>query len=144
MPFFLQDSIFAVFDDDQTGRVSVTNIKAVFLEAGVPGLTDATDDDYKVAWIDDYDKDGDGELNDEEFRMALTGPLGDAVFLFLDTDQTGTVTFKNLKDAQSESPEQFMPDASDEDIQRFIGEYDKDGDGGLDTEEFAAACAGGE
>ena len=144
MPFFLQDSIFAVFDDDQTGKVSVTNIKAVFLEAGVPGLTDATDDDYKVAWIDDYDEDGDGELNEEEFRMALTGPLGDAVFLFLDTDQTGTVTFKNLKDAQSESPEQFMPDASDEDIQRFIGEYDKDGDGGLDTEEFAAACAGGE
>jgi len=150
MPSFLQNSIFAVFDDEQTGTVSLTNLMA-FAELPIwapamAGCEDASAEDIfntVQEVIDEYDEDGDGELNEEEFCMALTGYFGEVVFLFFDTDRTGTVTFKNLKDAQSASPGLFLPDTSDEDIQSFIEIYDEDGDGGLDTEEFAAFMRGG-
>jgi len=141
----LQDAIFAVFDVDQTGKVSFANMKAIFLDAELPGLDDTPEcNDAIQGVIDEFDADGDGELNVEEFRMALNGYLGDAVFMFLHQGKHMNVTFQDLKDAQTECPEQFLPDASDEDIQNVIAEYDKDGDGELNAVEFAAACAGGD
>merc|ERR1712118_621233 len=57
---------FKLFDDDQTGTVSLKNLKRVARETNQT-LTDAELEEM----LADADKDGDGVLNEEEFlRMC--------------------------------------------------------------------------
>merc|ERR1711959_414923 len=62
---------FRLFDDDQTGSVSLKNLKRVAKESN-----QILDDDELQEMLNDADKDGDGVLNEEEFltmmkRLAL-------------------------------------------------------------------------
>ena len=57
----------------------------------------------------------------------------------MDDDQTGKVSFRNLKDAASEFP---ATDLTDEQIQEAIDAADNDGDGEINEEEFVAVMAG--
>ncbi|GKT28178.1 hypothetical protein ADUPG1_000485 [Aduncisulcus paluster] len=57
---------FALFDDDQTGKISIKNLKRVAKELGEP----LTEDEMR-AMIEEYDKDGDGEISKEEFLAIL-------------------------------------------------------------------------
>merc|ERR1719230_541775 len=62
---------FRLFDDDQTGAVSLKNLKRVARETNQT----LTEDELQEM-LNDADKDGDGELNEEEFltmmkRLAL-------------------------------------------------------------------------
>lgn len=53
---------FKLFDEDNTGRISVRNLRRVARELG-----ENLSDDELQAMIDEFDKDGDGEISEQEF-----------------------------------------------------------------------------
>jgi hypothetical protein len=71
-PFGLQDSreeilkAFRLFDDDETGKISFKNLKRVAKELG----ENMTDEELQEM-IDEAHRDGDGEINEEEFLRIM-------------------------------------------------------------------------
>jgi len=59
---------FRLFDDDQTGKISVRNLRRVARELG----ENMTDEELR-SMIDEFDKDGDGEIDENEFLAIMTG-----------------------------------------------------------------------
>nr|XP_015215761.1 PREDICTED: centrin-3 [Lepisosteus oculatus] len=59
---------FKLFDDDDSGKISLRNLRRVARELG----ENMTDEELR-AMIDEFDKDGDGEINQEEFISIMTG-----------------------------------------------------------------------
>ena len=53
---------FRLFDDDETGKISFRNLKRVAKELG----ENMTDEELQEM-IDEADRDGDGEINEDEF-----------------------------------------------------------------------------
>ncbi|PKC59733.1 EF-hand protein [Rhizophagus irregularis] len=58
---------FQLFDDDNTGKISLHNLKRVAKELG-----ENLDEDELQAMIDEFDLDEDGEINEEEFVKIMT------------------------------------------------------------------------
>lgn len=59
---------FKLFDDDESGKISLRNLRRVARELG----EDMADEELR-AMIDEFDLDGDGEINQEEFISIMTG-----------------------------------------------------------------------
>ncbi|XP_044255898.1 caltractin [Tribolium madens] len=57
---------FRLFDDDDTGKISFKNLKRVAKELG----ENLTDEELQEM-IDEADRDGDGEINQEEFLRIM-------------------------------------------------------------------------
>ena len=57
---------FMLFDDDNTGKISFKNLKRVAKELG----ENLTDEEIQEM-IDEADRDGDGEINEEEFLRIM-------------------------------------------------------------------------
>jgi centrin-1 len=57
---------FRLFDDDSTGKVSLKNLKRVARELG-----ETMTDEELQEMIDEADRDGDGEINEEEFIRIM-------------------------------------------------------------------------
>ncbi|EGR28658.1 hypothetical protein IMG5_170800 [Ichthyophthirius multifiliis] len=57
---------FRLFDDDQTGRISLKNLKRVARELG-----EAMTEEELQEMIDEADRDGDGEISEEEFIRIM-------------------------------------------------------------------------
>ncbi|XP_029654828.1 caltractin-like [Octopus sinensis] len=57
---------FKLFDDDETGKISFKNLKRVARELG----ENLTDEELQEM-IDEADKDGDGEVNEDEFVRII-------------------------------------------------------------------------
>ncbi|XP_046394933.1 centrin-2 isoform X2 [Ischnura elegans] len=57
---------FRLFDDDETGKISLKNLKRVAKELG-----ENINDEELQEMIDEADKDGDGEVNQEEFIRIM-------------------------------------------------------------------------
>jgi len=57
---------FRLFDDDDTGKISFKNLKRVAKELG----ENMTDEELQEM-IDEADRDGDGEINEEEFLRIM-------------------------------------------------------------------------
>ncbi|KAM9455781.1 centrin-3 [Clarias gariepinus] len=58
---------FKLFDDDDSGKISLKNLRRVARELG----EDMSDDELR-AMIDEFDTDGDGEISQEEFLSIMT------------------------------------------------------------------------
>eukprot|EP01135_Chromosphaera_perkinsii_P010044 Nk52_evm79s1992 gene=Nk52_evmTU79s1992 len=58
---------FKLFDDDDSGKINLRNMRRVARELG----ENMTDEELQ-AMIDEFDKDGDGEINEEEFVAIMT------------------------------------------------------------------------
>lgn len=90
--------------------------------------------------IADIDKDGSGTIDFEEFLSMMTSKMGERdsreeilkAFRLFDDDNTGKISFKNLKRVAKELGENI----SDEELHEMIEEADKDGDGEVNEEEF--------
>ncbi|XP_029503664.1 centrin-3-like [Oncorhynchus nerka] len=59
---------FKLFDDDDSGRISMRNLRRVARELG----ESITDEELR-SMIDEFDTDGDGEINQGEFVSIMTG-----------------------------------------------------------------------
>ncbi|XP_071787804.1 centrin-3 isoform X2 [Asterias amurensis] len=59
---------FRLFDDDDSGKISLRNLRRVARELG----ENMTEEELR-AMIDEFDKDGDGEINEDEFVAIMTG-----------------------------------------------------------------------
>ncbi|XP_077145065.1 centrin-3 [Ranitomeya variabilis] len=59
---------FKLFDDDDSGRISMRNLRRVARELG-----ENMSDEELRAMIEEFDKDGDGEINLQEFVSIMTG-----------------------------------------------------------------------
>lgn len=59
---------FRLFDDDDTGKISLRNLRRAAKELGET----LTDDELR-AMISEFDADGDGEINVDEFIAIMTG-----------------------------------------------------------------------
>ena len=57
---------FTLFDDDDTGSISLNNIKRVAKELG----EDLTEEEFQEM-LDEADHDGDGEIKEEEFLKMM-------------------------------------------------------------------------
>merc|ERR1712185_877700 len=57
---------FRLFDDDETGKISFKNLKRVAKELG-----ERMTDEELQEMIDEADRDGDGEANEEEFLRIM-------------------------------------------------------------------------
>ncbi|XP_052431250.1 centrin-2 isoform X3 [Carassius gibelio] len=57
---------FRLFDDDETGKISFRNLKRVAKELG----ENLTDEELQEM-IDEADRDGDGEVNQQEFLRIM-------------------------------------------------------------------------
>ena len=57
---------FRLFDDDETGKISFRNLKRVAKELG----ENMTDDEINEM-IEEADRDGDGEISEEEFMRIM-------------------------------------------------------------------------
>ena len=88
----------------------------------------------------DIDLDGSGTIDFEEFVEMMTGKMGDRdspdeirrVFKLFDDDETGRISFRNLKRVARELGENM----TDEELQEMINKADLDGDGEVNEEEF--------
>lgn len=61
---------FKLFDDDDSGKISLRNLRRVARELG-----ENMSDEELRAMIEEFDKDGDGEINQEEFIAIMTGDI---------------------------------------------------------------------
>lgn len=57
---------FRLFDDDETGKISFRNLKRVAKELG----ENMTDEEL-AEMIEEADRDGDGEINEEDFLRIM-------------------------------------------------------------------------
>jgi centrin-3 len=57
---------FVLFDDDRTGRISLKNMKRVARELG-----ENLSEEELQAMIDEFDRDQDGEISNDEFMYIM-------------------------------------------------------------------------
>jgi len=126
---------FDLFDPDGTGKIATKELKVAFRALGF----EPTKEELKKL-IADFDPDGLGKLSYEEFLHLMTVKMAEKdskddlirAFRLFDDDDTGKISFKNLKRVAIELGENL----TDEEIQEMIDEADKDGDGEISQEEF--------
>lgn len=58
---------FKLFDEDNTGRISLRNLRHIAMELG-----ENIAEEELHAMIDEFDLDGDGEINEQEFIAIMT------------------------------------------------------------------------
>ena len=90
--------------------------------------------------ITDIDADGSGSIEFPEFLEMMTAKMSEKdsreeilkAFRLFDDDETGKISFRNLKRVAKELGENM----TDEELQEMIDEADRDGDGEVNEEEF--------
>ena len=90
--------------------------------------------------ISEVDQDGSGTIDHEEFLGMMTVKMGERdskeemikAFRLFDDDETGKISFRNLKRVSKELGEKM----ADEELQEMIDEADMDGDGEVSQDEF--------
>ena len=90
--------------------------------------------------IADIDKDGSGNIDFDEFLSMMTLKMGDRdsnaemekAFRLFDDDETGRISFRNLKRVAKELGE----DMTDEELQEMIDEADREGMGEVSLDDF--------
>ncbi len=90
--------------------------------------------------ISEVDKSGDGQIDYDEFQTMMTVKMSQRdskeemmkAFRLFDDDETGRISFKNLKRVAKDLGE----DISDEELQEMIDEADREGTGEVSLEDF--------
>eukprot|EP00438_Fugacium_kawagutii_P012877 Skav209927 [mRNA] locus=scaffold1253:231861:232907:- [translate_table: standard] len=142
---------FDLFDTDGSGEIDSKELKVAMRALG---FEPKKEDWQYMTWlysalqcfteiqkmISDVDDDGSGTIGYEEFLKMMTHKILNRdpkdeilkAFRLFDDDETGKISFKNLKRVAKELGERM----TDEELQEMIDEADRDGDGEVNEEEF--------
>eukprot|EP01067_Filipodium_phascolosomae_P009464 Filipodium_phascolosomae@DN8475_c0_g1_i1.p1 len=126
---------FDLFDTDGSGSIDAKELKVAMRALGFEPKKEEV-----RKMIQDIDKDGSGTINFNEFLEMMTHKMSERdpreeilkAFRLFDDDETGKITFKNLKRVAKELGENM----TDEELQEMIDEADRDGDGEVNEEDF--------
>jgi len=119
---------FDLFDTDGSGEIDSKELKVAMRALG---FEPKKEEIQKM--ISDGDDDGSGTIGYEEFLKMMTHKILNRdpkdeilkAFRLFDDDETGKISFKNLKRVAKELGERM----TDEELQEMIDEADRDGDG---------------
>ncbi|KAJ3118170.1 hypothetical protein HDU96_003457 [Phlyctochytrium bullatum] len=126
---------FDLFDTDGSGTLDTKELKVAMRALGF----EPKKDEIK-RMIAEVDKTGVGTIDFNEFLELMTAKMAEKdskeeilkAFRLFDDDETGKISFKNLKRVAKELGENL----TDEELQEMIDEADRDGDGEINEEEF--------
>jgi|Transcript_29698 centrin-1 len=127
---------FNLFDTEGKGNIDVRELKAAFRALGFQ----VKKAEIRQMFID-MDKDlSSATITFDEFVEMVTPRMQNRdsreeimkVFALFDDDNSGAISFKNLKRVATELGENL----TDEELQEMIDEADRDGDGVINEEEF--------
>ncbi|CEP01202.1 EF-hand domain-containing protein [Plasmodiophora brassicae] len=126
---------FSLFDTDHSGTIDAKELQAAMRALGF----DVKKDEIR-RMLSEVDSDGSGEIEFNEFVRLMTGKMSQRdtkeevmkVFQLFDADNTGFITFRNLKRVCQELGEKL----TDEEIQEMIDEADRDNDDQISPDEF--------
>jgi len=126
---------FDLFDTDGSGSIDAKELKVAMRALG---FEPKKEEIQKM--ISDVDDDGSGSIEYAEFLKMMTHKILNRdpkdeilkAFRLFDDDETGKISFKNLKRVAKELGERM----TDEELQEMIDEADRDGDGEVNEEEF--------
>ena len=126
---------FDLFDTDGSGTIDAKELNVAMRALG---FEPKKEEIRKL--IADVDTNGSGVIDFPEFLDMMTTKMAERdpreemskAFRLFDDDETGKISFKNLKRVAKELGENM----TDEEIQEMIDEADRDGDGEISEEEF--------
>lgn len=126
---------FSVFDTEKTGKIASQNLK---LAMRALGFEPRREEIKKI--ISDCVKDESDSITLEQFVSLMSEKIADKgakeeifkAFCLFDDDNTGKITFKNLKRVAEELGENL----SEEELREMIQEADQDNDGEVNQDEF--------
>ncbi|PIK49690.1 putative caltractin [Apostichopus japonicus] len=126
---------FDLFDTDGTGTIDAKELKVAMRALGF----EPKKEEIKKM-IQDVDREGSGTIDFNDFLTLMTSKMSEKdskeeiakAFKLFDDDETGKISFKNLKRVSKELGENL----TDEELQEMIDEADRDGDGEINEQEF--------
>ncbi|KAJ3014015.1 Centrin-1 [Thoreauomyces humboldtii] len=126
---------FDLFDTDGSGTIDTKELKVAMRALGF----EPKKEELKKM-IAEVDRTASGVIDFNDFLELMTSKMGEKdtreeivkAFRLFDDDETGKISFKNLKRVAKELGENL----TDEEIQEMIDEADRDGDGEISQEEF--------
>jgi len=126
---------FDLFDTDGSGNIDQKELKVAMRALGFEPKREEI-----KKMIADVDKDGSGVIDYPEFLDMMTQKMAERdpreemlkAFRLFDDDETGKISFRNLKRVAKELGENM----TDDEITEMIEEADRDGDGEICEEEF--------
>ena len=126
---------FDLFDTDGSGTIDPKELRVAMQSLGFE-----TKNQTIYQMIQDIDKDGDGDVNFDEFLDMMTSRLAGSdtkediqkIFELFDDDKTGYISLQNLKRVAIELGENM----DDAELLEMIERADSDKDGQISSEEF--------
>jgi len=127
---------FNLFDTEHSGTIDARELKAALRALGFDQikkedvrrmLADVGKDPTQPIDFNDFCEMMRGRMPDKNSRSEI-----DKVFALFDEDETGKISFRNLKRIAQELGESL----TDEELQEMIEEADRDGDGLINMDEF--------
>merc|ERR1719191_2534245 len=126
---------FNLFDTEHSGTIDARELKAALRALGFEVkkedvrrmLADVGKEPSQPLTFDDFCEMMRGKMPDKNSRAEI-----DKVFALFDEDETGKISFRNLKRIAQELGESL----TDQEMQEMIEEADRDGDGLISPDEF--------
>ena len=126
---------FDLFDTDGSGSIDSKELKVAMRALGFEPRKEEV-----KRMINEMDKDGSGTIDYPEFEEMMAAKMAERdpreeilkAFKLFDDDNTGKISFRNLKRVAKELGENM----TDEELMEMIEEADRDGDGEVSQEEF--------
>ena len=126
---------FDLFDTDKTGTIDYHELKVAMRALGFDVKKQEV-----LNLMKEYDREGAGQIEYHDFLEIMTTKIGERdpveeilkAFKLFDEDNTGKISLRNLRRVARELGENL----SDDELQAMIDEFDKDGDGEINEQEF--------
>jgi len=126
---------FSLFDTEHSGAIDARELKAALRALGFEVkkedvrkmLSDIGKDPSEPIEFNDFCEMMRGRMPDKNCKAEI-----DKVFALFDEDDSGKISFRNLKRIAQELGESL----TDEEMQEMIDEADRDGDGLINADEF--------